>query len=439
MPAAPLRPAARPCWYELTCSEAAGQPVPLQGPVDTEVCVVGGGLAGLATALSLAERGLDVTLLEAQRVGSGASGRNGGIVSGGFSRSTLALERRLGRRHAQALHAASMEGLRLARHRLERENVAAGVVDGVLIASLVDDPRGLRSEIAALNDHYGMRLELRDRDWMRAAYRTDRYTEGIFDPDGFHLDPLALARLYARAAGGRGARIHEQSPARALERKGAAWLLRAEEARVEARHVVLATSVYGHQLSATLRRALVPVTTFVIVTEPLGARLGAAMAPPYGVYDDRFATGYYRPLPGTRLLWGGRIALSDRAFDLEGMMRRDLASIYPQLADVGIEAAWAGLMAFSRHKMPLIGRLGDGLWMATGFGGHGLNTTTMAGELIAQAIAEGSRRYELFAPFRPAPTFGLMGRVAAQAIYRGHQIRDRWHLSHGQKRNRVSP
>ena len=417
-------------WYELTCPEAAGHPVPLRAPVDTEVCVVGGGLAGLATALSLAERGVDVTLLEAQRLGSGASGRNGGMVTGGFAKSTSALQKRLGLRHARALHEASMEGLRLARRRLEGQPAEAGIVGGILIASLFDDPRGLRSELAALNRHYGMRLELRDRQWMRAAYRTERYTEGIFDPDGFHLDPLALVRSYGRSALGRGARIHEQSPATALERQGAGWLVRTEEAWVTARHVVLATSVYGHQISATLRRALVPVVTFVIVTEPLGARLRAAIAPPYGVYDDRFATGYYRPLSGSRLLWGGRIATSAGASDVARMMRRDLAFIYPQLADAGIGSAWSGSMAFSRHKMPLIGKLGDGLWMASGFGGHGLNTTTMAGELLAEAIAEGGRRYELFDPFGPAPTFGPVGRVAAEVIYRGYQLRDRWRMSH---------
>jgi gamma-glutamylputrescine oxidase len=428
MPDPSLRPSERPSWYELTATATPGH-APLQGPLETEVCVVGGGLAGLATTLSLAERGVAVALLEARRLGAGASGRNGGLVSGGFARSTQALERQLRRPHAQALHAASMEGLRLIRQRLGREQAPVPVVEGILVAALFDGPEELGRAITPLNRHYGMRLEVRDRAWMREAYRTRRYSAGVLDPDGFHLDPLALARCYAEAALGRGARIHEASPATALERQATGgWVVRTEAGRVTARQVVLATSVHAPPLSASLSRALVPVATFVIVTEPLGARLEGTIAPSYGVYDDRFATGYYRPLPDGRLLWGGRIALSDRLPDLEAVLRRDLAFIYPQLGGVGIAAAWAGWMAFPRHKMPLIGRLADGLWTATGFGGHGLNTTTMAGELIAEAIAEGGRRHELLRPFAPVPVFGALGRVAAQLLYRGHQIRDSWRL-----------
>jgi gamma-glutamylputrescine oxidase len=431
-------PNSRPCWYEVTCSEHAIETSPLCAAIDTEVCILGGGLAGLATALSLAERGINLVLLERQTIGAGASGRNGGMVSGGFAKSTLVLERRLGLKHAQALHGASMEAVQLIRQRVTRENISVVSTDGILIASLFNNPHGVRNEITALNRAYGMRLQSRSREWMRASYHTKRYTEGIFDPDGFHLDPLALVRGYSRAAVKRGARVHERSPAVTFERKGAAWLIRTKTGQIAAKHLVLATSAPGKELSLTLHRALVSVATFIIVTEPLGTRLKETILPPYAVYDDRFATGYYRPLPDGRLLWGGRIGLADKVPHLEQIMRRDLAYIYPQLSNIRIDSAWSGQMAFSRHKMPLIGKLAPGLWMAAGFGGHGLNTTTMAGELIAQAIAEGGQRHELFRPFKPVTTFGSLGRVAAQAIYHGYILRDLWRVSGMRKRNRVA-
>ena len=433
-----LPPTPRPSWYELHCAEPPLGLPPLRGRVDTAVCVVGGGLAGLATLLSLRERGVHAVLLEAGAVGGGGSGRNGGMATGGFALDASALERRVGRPHAQQLHAASVEGLELVRRRIRDERLAVPVTNGVLVASFFDST-GLPDEIRRMNTHYGTRLAERGRGWMRDNYRTERYTGGIFDPEGFHLDPLALARGYARAAIRRGAVIHEGSPVLALagELAGNGWVVRAGGGEVRARQVVLATSVGGAPLRWKLQGALVPVATFIIVTEPLGARLGEVIAPPYAVYDDRFATGYYRPLPDGRLLWGGRIARTETVRDLEGLMRQDLLFVYPQFAEVRVDAAWGGLMAIARHRMPLLGELQAGLWMATGFAGHGLNTTSMAGEIVADALAGTDRRHELFAPFRPRATWGPLGQVAAQAIYQGHSWRDRWRLRQNNRRRRA--
>ena len=145
---------------------------------------------------------------------------------------------------------------------------------------------------------------------------------------------------------------------------------------------------------------------------------------PYAVYDNRFATGYYRLLPDGRLLWGGRISTQEQPRDLAGLMRRDLALVYPQLADVAVDYAWSGRMGFARHKMPLIRELAPGLWVNSCFGGHGLNTTTLGGELVASALVEGDRRHKLLAPFAPRWVGGAFGPLAAQAIYGRARIQD---------------
>ena len=421
MPSAPHPP---PTFYHARSLEPPAAAAPLDGSVRARVCVVGGGLAGLATALSLAERGVDTVLIEAGEIGDGASGRNGGMVSAGFARGSLDLARRYGHDRARRLHALSQAAMRQLRGRVERHRITCQLVEGVVVASWLGDADGLRSEIEALNRDFGMRLAFWPRRRVRELYRTDRYHDAAFDPDGFHLDPLALARGYARAAIGLGARLFEQSPATGLERQDSTWRVATSSGEVVAETVVLCTSAYGDPLIPALRRAILPVVTYVIVTEPLGPRLALAMGAPYAVYDDRFATGYYRPLEDGRLLWGGRVSLTERRRDLAGLMRRDLARVYPRLADVQIDHAWSGRMGFARHKMPLVRELEPGLWVNTAYGGHGLNGTTMGGELVAAAIAEGGQDQALLLPFRPVPAFGRLGRLAAQAIYWGHVAGD---------------
>jgi gamma-glutamylputrescine oxidase len=173
-------------------------------------------------------------------------------------------------------------------------------------------------------------------------------------------------------------------------------------------------------------RAVLPIATYVMVTEPLGERLSAAIATPAAVYDTRFAFDYYRALPDTRLLWGGRISVHDRSPKaVTRLLRRDLARVYPQLADARIDHAWSGLMSYARHQMPQIGSDGDGLWWAQAFGGHGLAPTTAAGELLAAAIADGDPGWREFAGFGLVESWRPLGYGAAQASYWWSQLKDR--------------
>ena len=396
----------------------------LSGTVHAPTCIIGGGLAGLATALSLAERGHRPLLLEARRVGAGASGRNGGIASAGFARSTDDLARRLGAGPARALFQLSREGLELVRQRIARYAIPCGPVPGVVVASWFDDPGLLAEEAHRHNELYGMRLEHWSETRLRETFRSPRYHGGLFDPEGFHLDPLRLCEGYAAAAEKLGARIHEGTPALALERRPDGFHIRTPRGGVTADRVILCQSVYPPPLHPPLARAGLAVVSYIIVTEPLGELAASAIRAPYAVYDDRFATGYYRLLQDGRLLWGGRVALTEQPRALLPLMRRDLATVFPQLADLRIDHAWSGRMGFARHKMPLIRELEPGLWTATLFGGHGLNTTTMAGELVARAILEADRSWHLLDPFRPSWTGGPAGRLAAQALFHGHAFKD---------------
>lgn len=405
-------------YYARTANSGPVRPT-LDGRIEAEVCVVGGGLAGLSTALGLAERGVSVVLLEGVRAGWGASGRNGGFVSGGFSKSLQSLESQLGRDHAKRIHALSWDAVALIRRRMEAYAIDCGpIVDGIIRASWFDDADSLKRERDYMADMTGIEEEFWPRGKLGEILISERYYDGLFNPLGFQFHPLNYSLGLAAAAEAKGVRIFEDSPATGHDLAGPLKLMRTDHGEVRAPTVVMTCGGYIDGLHRKLSRAIVPVATYVAVTEPLGDRLKTAIRAPYAVHDTRFALDYYRPLHDSRILWGGRITVrrSDPA-DLAGLMRGDLLKVYPQLAGVEMETAWGGLMSYGTHKMPQIGEVTPGVWYAMGFGGQGMNTTTMAGELVAGAIAEGDDRYRLFAPFGLTPTGGPLGKAAAQLTY----------------------
>ena len=428
-------------WYTRSCREAPLDAPRLEGREAAAIGIVGGGLAGLALALGLAERGAAPVLLEAETVGAGASGRNGGLLSAGFSRDFTSLRQKLGMAAATTLSRLSNEAVRLVERRIVEGAIDCRMQDGVLEASWFDRPAALRAHIDEQNRLFDRKLAFWPRDELRRHYSSDRYWGGIFDPLARHLDPLALTRGYARLARARGARLFERSPVTRLERRSTGttggWRVTTRGGGVlEVDQLVLATSASRPALDSRLGRGLLPVNTYIIVTEPLPAGDDLPIRAPYAVYDDRFATGYYRLLEDEasgvpRLLWGGRIGLAAAPADLAGRLLADLGHVYPELGAVRVAHGWAGQMGFARHKMPVVGPLEPGLWVTTGFAGHGLNTTTMAGEMLARALLGLGDEWRLLAPFDLAWTGGRLGAHAVQALYHARALEDeltaRWH------------
>jgi gamma-glutamylputrescine oxidase len=422
----------RSTWYLRSCLEPPLEAAPLGARETAAIGIIGGGLAGLALALGLAERGVRAVLLEAATVGAGASGRNGGLLSAGFTRGFADLRHRLGEAHATALFRLSHAAVGLVERRITQGSIACQPRHGVLEASWFDRPAALKAEVEEQNRLFGRELCFWPRAQLRQLYRSARYYDGIFDPRARHLDPLALSRGYARLARAKGARLFEESPVRRIERPGSGkgWRAVTENGGVlEVDQLVLATNARSPCLAPRLGRGLMPVNTYIIVTEPLPDARELPIRAGYAVYDDRFATGYYRLLEdratgGRRLLWGGRIGLGAAPADLARRLLTDLAQVYPGLETVAVAHAWAGQMGFARHRMPVVAPLAAGLWVTTGFAGHGLNTTTMAGELLAAALADGSDEWQLLAPFGLAWTGGPLGPLAAQALYRGRALEE---------------
>ncbi|WP_146909527.1 NAD(P)/FAD-dependent oxidoreductase [Arenimonas daejeonensis] len=415
-------------YYRASARPQAGF-APLDGRRDASVCVVGAGFAGLNTALGLAERGQrDVVLLDADTVGHGASGRNGGFVFGGFSRGEEALLAELGPVRARALYQGTQDAVQLIRTRIARHGIDCQATDaGVLWANWFRDPAPLRARQRLLAEYFGVQW-----DWVPAAelaeqVRTRRYGDGLYERNALHFNPLDYARGLATLAHGHGVGIHEHSPAIALQRDGHGWRVRTPGGDVAARQVVLACGGYLAGLRREVDAGVLPIATYVMVTEPLGARLDEAIRTRAAIYDSRFAFDYYRPLPDTRILWGGRISVLDRSPEaVKRLLYRDLLKVFPQLEGVRVDYAWSGLMSYARHQMPQIGRVDEGLWLAQAFGGHGVAPTTMAGEVLAAAIAEDDPRWREFADYGLVSAMKPAGYLGAQLSYWWYQARDAW-------------
>jgi gamma-glutamylputrescine oxidase len=400
---------------------------PLTEDAEADTVIIGGGFAGLATAASLLERGRrDTLLLEAETIGHGASGRNGGFVSGGFSLDAAKLQRRLPHDEARRLYLGTEAAVRLIRQRIEGHRIDCDAVHGgVIVASWFDEDRSLRELQRFMRESFGLHWHWLPRDELRTLLRTERYFAGLHELDAFHFHPLKYALGLARRLRDAGVRLFEHSRVLRYEKVGGGWRVMTGVAQVRCKELVICGGGYLDGLCRPLARATLPIATYVMATEPLGPRLQDAVRTTAAVFDTRFAFDYYRPLPDTRLLWGGRMAVRERSSTaIARLLYRDLLRVYPQLEGVRITHAWSGLMSYARHSMPQIGRLPDGSWHAIGFGGHGVAPTTFGGEVIAQAMTGEAPVPAGLQAWGLEPTYGRAGLVAAQLTYWGLQARD---------------
>ena len=417
-------------WYETTVKRGDAMPSS-NGSVAAEICVIGGGLAGLTCAAELARRGKRVVLLEAKRLAWGASGRNGGFVGNGFAAGLDEIAARTSLDHARALYRLSAHGTEFVRREVTRLDATALTGEGVILTQRVDDEEAMLRRRDIMANEFGTQLDYLSTEETRVLLRTERYFQSLRNPASFHVHPLRYALALAGSAEASGAVLHENDQALAVERKGASFIVRTARAAISAEHVIHCVSSLDRRIHPPSGRAVLPVATYVAVTAPLEQDAILTRA---AIADTRRAGDYYR-LIGGRLLWGGRITTRiSEPKRLAAIMKRDMLSVYPQLGDPAITHAWSGLMGYALHKMPLIGRARDGQWFATAFGGHGLNTTAMAGLLFARAIADGDDEYRRFAPFAPRWAGGPFGRAGVQTTYWWLKARDMFDEAKAQKK-----
>lgn len=385
--------------------------------LDVDICVVGAGLAGLTVACEAARLGASVAVLEGRQVGWNASGHHLGTVMPGFGVPIADIIERVGRADARELWALSKQGadyIRATATEASMPGISPG--EGALEVSNVDIGESLISRLQTLSEDFATDVEGWQVDRVRSVLRTGRYFHGIYYPKAFQIDGRKYVHGLAALATQMGARIFEDTPVVSIDFSGIRKRIVTPSARLRAAHIVLAGNVH---LGAPLKRlsdTLLPVWRYAALTEPLGERLAEAIAFSGSVADSN-GIDHFRIVDGDRLLWASPETTWDaRPKRFGRAVQRRIATVFPQLGKVPISDVFGGAVGVTVHGMPQIGQLRRGLWVASGFGRQGLNTSALAGQLIARSILWGDDRWRLFSPFELVWAGGATGRVAGHCI-----------------------
>jgi gamma-glutamylputrescine oxidase len=375
---------------------------PLEGAVEADVVVVGGGFAGLSAALGLRQKGLSVVLLEADRIGSGASGRNGGQAIVGYASGQGPFEAQLGAADAQRAWDLSVEAVELIEQRIAAHGIDCDWRRGYTYVA--DSPKKARALHEEFEDHSRRGVAC---DWAEGAdvarfIRSPRYVAAFRENTSGHLHPLKYALGLAQAARAAGVRIHEHSPVTGLDR-GRTLVARTARGQVTARFGVLAGNCmlpeFGPAVAPEIAPRIMPVGTYIVGTAPLDPSLCERLIPGNAaVCDNNFVLDYFRFSADHRMLFGGRVSYTTMTPpDLKGVMARRMGAVFPELKAAPVEYVWGGFVDISMNRAPDFGRLGDNLYYLQGFSGHGVALTGLAGQMVAEAVAGQAGRFDLFA------------------------------------------
>ena len=391
-------------YYAATANDDTRHPQ-LSEDLNVDVCVIGGGFTGISSALHLAERGYDVVLLEGERVGWGASGRNGGQICTAYNKSMATIEQLVGKDGAQAMWQVELDSKEMIRERVERHNIDCDLRWGYLHAAAKP------SHMTWVNDthdewqRYGYTdTAVYDKQQLEEHLQSKIYHGALWEKNAGHLHPLNYALGLARAAKEAGVRIFEDTRALSLE-KGSTVSVKTDKGSVRAKFLVAAGNAYLGNMIPKLHRRVMPVGSFIIATEPLGAERASALIPNNdAVSCTNNIVDYYRLSVDGRMLFGGRANYSGyEPADLFAAVRPRMLNVFPQLADARLDYAWGGNLAITLDRLPHVGSLEGNIFFAHGYSGHGVAHTGICGKLIAQAIAGTAEQFDVMAKIRHQP------------------------------------
>lgn len=426
-----------PSWYAATAEPLAPFPK-LTDPKDVDLCIIGAGFTGLSAALAAREAWPDaqVAVLEAQRVGFGASGRNGGQVGSGQREDQTVLEKRFGKETAMQLWQIAEDAKADVKRLIARHKIDGAWRDGLAYLNWTEaGARGTQEYARHLRDVYGAdHIDALSRDEARALVKTDVYHGGMIDWTAGHIHPLRFVLGLAHAArkNTSAVTIHEATEVVDIKpdaKDRGRWVVKTKEAQVNASYVLLATNGYHGGLSREVSKRVMPINNFIIATEPLGDRAVDVLAKGIAVGDSKFVINYYRLSEDKRLLFGGGESYGDRfPADVTAIARKPMLEVFPQLKDVKIDYAWGGTLGITPTRLPYFAELMPGLWTACGYSGQGVALGTLAGRLVVEAIRGDRERFDLMAKLRPPafPGLDLVRRPLLNAAMRWFAFLDRF-------------
>lgn len=417
-----------PSYYAASAHAAPERPA-LQGTVEADICIVGAGYTGLSAAISLAEHGFKVVVLEQSRVGWGASGRNGGQIVHSYSRDIDVIQAQFGADQARPLGEMMFEGAQIIRERVARYGIACDLKDGGIYAAT--SPR----KVAQLQEHQHLWEKWGHRDLslvtdpaaMATMVKSDRYCGLLVDRTGGHFHPLNLALGEAAALEHLGGRIHEHSGVTRIDR-GTTATVHTAQGQVRAAFVIVACNAYIGDLEPALAAKSMPCGTQVIATEPLGALADAVLPCDFCVEDNNFLLDYFRLSADKRLIFGGGVIYGARdPAHVESIIVPKMLRTFPQLKGVKVDFGWTGNFLLTLNRLPQMGRLADNIYYSQGCSGHGVTFTHLAGRLLGEAIRGQAERFDAFGrlPHYPFPG-GRLLRVPITAMGAlWYELRDR--------------
>ena len=382
---------------------------PLTDIVRCDVCVVGGGFTGLSTTLNLSESQFDTVLLEANRVGWGASGRNGGQLGSGFNSSQVELEKIFGRQRAAFYWRICEEAKREVLNRIKKHQIDCEFNFGVVGAAMTQKAaKQFQEEVDHLRIHYDYEsVQYLSQSEIQQLLGTERYCAGRYDLGAGHLHPLKYAIGLAKAASDNNARIFEGTAVESYKKAGSEFEIKTDAGvSVIAKHIVFACNAYIGKLSSSISQWIMPMQSFIIATEPLSEQTARNInCENVAVYDSRFSLDYFRLSADRRLLFGGgEKYLRTSTADITKIVRPRMLSVYPKLKNVRIDYAWEGQIALTLNRLPSVGQLEKNVFYAQGYSGHGVALTNIVGKALSEKIAGFSDRYSAFAEI-PHSTF----------------------------------
>lgn len=380
----------------------------LEEDLEADVCVIGAGYTGLSSALYLLESGFKVIVLEAARIGWGASGRNGGQIVNSFSRDIDSIEKTVGFENGKIFGEMAFEGGRIIRERIAKYNIECDLKNGGVFAAMNAKQMKHLAQQKQLWERHGHidQLELLNGNDIRNVVNTNRYVGGLLDKSGGHIHPLNLALGEARAVESLGGKIFEDSAAIRIE-QGANPVVHTKHGSVRAKFLVVAGNAYLGNLIPELQSKSMPCGTQVITTEPLGDELAKELIPQdYCIEDCNYLLDYYRLSGDKRLIFGGGVVYGARdPADIKSIIIPNMMKTFPQLKNVKIDYAWTGNFLLTLSRLPQIGRIGDNIYYSQGCSGHGVTYTHLAGKLIGEVLVGQATRFDAFAnlPHYPFP------------------------------------
>ena len=393
-------------YYAASANPAPSRP-PLRGEIEADVCVVGAGYSGLSAALTLAEAGRKVVMLEGARVGWGASGRNGGQIVNGLSRDLDEIAGRAGEAKAAEIGRMWREGGDIIRDRVARYGIQCDLKPGNIFAAFTPKQmKALEHRKALWARHGHDDTEMLDGAGIRRHVTTERYIGGFIDHSGGHMHPLNLALGEAAAVESLGGVIYENTRMLSIAQEGGKAVIRTADGLVRADQAVICGNAYLGDAAPELTAQVMPVSTQVIATEPLGERGRALLPTDICVEDCNYILDYYRLTGDGRLLFGGGSVYGGAHPDnIEAKIRPNLEKAFPGLRGVKVDFAWSGWFALTLTRLPQIGRIGQNIYFAHGYSGHGVTGSHLCGRLIGEAAQGDATRFDVFAglPYLPFP------------------------------------